>query len=113
MTIDEAIEAAVERVLRRVLPELLAGNSDEWIAIRACGLPYSTIRRAIRAGEIEARRFGRELRVQRSSVDAWISKQPSRGHQRTTVTANAPEVDDEIAALLERGRLRSVKGGRR
>lgn len=80
---------------------------DAWIPIRACGLPYRTIRTAIRTGELEGRRVGRETRVRRAAVDAWIERQ-----QSARPAARNPEVDDvdgRIDALLATNKLRVVK----
>jgi hypothetical protein len=53
---------------------------------------------------------GRELRAKRSDVDRWLARlaEPAK---LAPVAANTPgdEADDELAELLQMGRLRVIK----
>ena len=86
-------------------------HDDEWISARECALPVATRRRAVKAGEIEARRVGRELWLRRSDVDRWIESQPSEATR--AAKHNIPsDLPKPIRERLEAGRLRSIPGGR-
>lgn len=78
-TLDQAFEAMLERVLRRVVPEVLAAiraaPSDELVTMatfaRRRSISESTVRAAIRSGQLPAVKIGRAVRVR---ADAQIGK---------------------------------------
>jgi excisionase family DNA binding protein len=71
-TLDQAFEAMLERVVRRVLPEVLAATravpaADELVTMetfaRRWSISESTVRAAIRDGRLPAVKIGRAVRV--------------------------------------------------
>lgn len=77
-TLDQAFEAMLERVVRRVLPEVLAATravpaADELVTMetfaRRRSISESTVRAAIRDGRLPAVKIGRAVRVR---ADAQI-----------------------------------------
>lgn len=78
-TLDQAFEAMLERVVRRVMPEVLAATHavpvDELVTMatfaRRRSISESTVRAAIRDGRLPAVKIGRAVRVR---ADAQIGK---------------------------------------
>jgi len=75
-----------------------APAADAWISIRDTGLPPKTVRRLLKTGALEGRRVGREWRVSRASVDAYMrAEDPAEG---------ADPLDAELGLVAGRGRGR-------
>ena len=79
-----------------------AGNEagPSWITIRECGLPSKTVRRLLKTGELDGRRVGREWRVSRASIDAFM--------RARAPLESGPDVDPlavELGLVSTRGRL--------
>jgi excisionase family DNA binding protein len=58
-----------------------------------------TVYRLIRAGKIPAVRVGRQWRVRRADLDAWLDSQRSR-RSRTATSAPAPKAPDRPRVLV-------------
>lgn len=87
-----------------------ASTGDELLSLRKTGLPLSSVRSAIRRGELPAVRVGRELRIRRSDLDRWINTLP--GASTGPATPPSDDVDDAINRMIARGKLRAIRGGR-
>jgi hypothetical protein len=91
--------------------------ASEWVALRDAGLPLRALQRAVRAGELSARRIGRALYVQRAALDAWTLRESERAGRARTVAEErrqrtrsaAPR--DELERAVTTGRLRLVPAG--
>jgi excisionase family DNA binding protein len=77
-TFEEALEAMLERVVRKVMlerQELAATSADEMVTMaefaRRRSISESTVRAAIRAGRLSATKIGRAVRVR---ADAQIGE---------------------------------------
>jgi excisionase family DNA binding protein len=77
-TFEEALEAMLERVVRKVMlerKELAAGPADELVTMaefaRRRSISESAVRAAIRAGRLSATKIGRAVRVR---ADAQIGE---------------------------------------
>lgn len=74
--------------------------ADAWISIRDTGLPPKTVRRLLKTGALEGRRVGREWRVSRASVDAYMrAEAPAEGE------ADVDPLAVELRLVAGRGRL--------
>ena len=66
--------------------ETEAPTPDAWISIGATGLPDKTVRRLLKTGQLDGRRVGREWRVSRASVDAYMrAAEPAEGEDPLAV----------------------------
>ena len=71
--------------------------ADAWISIRETGLPPKTVRGLLKTKQIEGRRVGREWRVSRASVDAYMrAEAPAEGEDPLAA---------ELGLVSPRGRL--------
>ena len=105
--IIQAIRAAVRAEVREAVAEAIASHltaGDQWLALRDTGVSTKTLRRAIRAGDLPARKVGRSLMVRRADLDAWLERRPLR-----TPTPTVEPGEDPIAAALAAGKLRVVR----
>jgi len=81
-------------------------SGAEWVPAGECGLPERTVRREIKAGNIEGRRIGRKIFARRSSLEAWAAQRPTA--ERQELPPDAPT--DPVQRMLAAGRLRVVPG---
>jgi excisionase family DNA binding protein len=88
-TFEEALEAMLERVVRKVMrerEELAAVPADELVTMatfaRRRSISESTVRAAIRAGRLPAVKIGRAVRVR---ADAQIGEPASSTNASTNV----------------------------
>jgi hypothetical protein len=81
-------------------------SGAEWVPAGQCGLPERTVRREIKAGNIEGRRIGRKIFARRSSLEAWAAQRPTA--ERQELPQDAPT--DAVQRMLAAGRLRVVPG---
>jgi hypothetical protein len=79
-----------------------------WVAIKQCGLPVTSARRAVRDGEISASRVGRDVYVLRADVERFVE---ARRIDRGEVDLTGDD-RDEVTRALRVQRLQLV-GGRR
>ncbi len=82
---------------RRLRAALVAqpqtNDGEVLISARDAGVPPAAWRRAIRRGELNGVRLGRELRARRSDVAAWLATLEVARHRRAK-----PRTDLEILA---------------
>lgn len=106
----DAIEADPELAAR--LRRLLGGSDDATpIPLATTGQPVRVLRRAIRSGELQAVRVGREYRVTRGDLAEWlearrVAPRPAAVRQPTTAAERA------IDRARRTGALRVVGGSR-
>src|SRR5690606_24261037 len=84
------------------------GSVVETLALRDCGPPVRTLRAAIKAGELSACRVGREYRVRRADLEAWLEAR--RVEPRAAVEPTESPADRALARAISAGGLRVVKG---
>lgn len=107
-TVLRAAAAEAERLaaLEAQAPALQAPS--EWLTLQDSGLSVRTLRAAIASGELDAVRVGREYRVRRSDLEAWI------GGRRVTPEPRPEKRQSAAERALERARrdgsLRLVGG---
>jgi hypothetical protein len=94
-TIRAAVREEVERALQplaaeiarlRAVPAIAAApavSEDDYLALdiceQICGYAVSTLRKAIAAGELPAKKGKKEWRVRRGDLKAWIQKRSGDG----------------------------------
>jgi excisionase family DNA binding protein len=99
-----ALEAEDIRALARALAEELRGPAaDEWTPLAGCGVSVRTLRAAIKAGELPASKVGREYRVRRADLTAWMTGRRVEPRQTEQTPA-----ERAIARAANAGRLRRV-----
>ncbi len=91
--------------LRALITEAVAAalgtralTNDELVPLAAAGVPVRTLRRAIGAGELPATRCGREYRVRRRELEAWLEA------RRVQPKAKAEPIKSEADRAIERAR---------
>ncbi|GMV14703.1 MAG: hypothetical protein AMXMBFR56_29270 [Polyangiaceae bacterium] len=103
----EQLSALVREAVRA---ELGPRRDDAPIALASTGQPVRTLRAAIRRGELEAVRVGREYRVRPSALAAWLEDRrvaPEAKPERESTAA-----ERAIARARLEGGLRAIAGGR-
>lgn len=105
---EQMLEEIVERVVRRVVPELLAAQTNAAVpevltvdqAAALANVHHSTVREWIKAGTLPATLAGkrRGIRVRRDHVLQRLERAPA-----STAPAE-PSVDDVAASLMRRRR---------
>jgi hypothetical protein len=80
-----------------------------WVPIKQCGLPERTARAGVKSGELEAAKVGRDVYVNRDSVEGFVA---SRRIVQRDAKPDADEGDEIDHALRRRAKLCSVRGGR-
>jgi len=111
---DSLLGQLADLVADRVVTRLNAAHqaADQWIALRQTGLPVRTLRRAIRSGELAARKIGRSMFVRRDAVDRWVEgqtvPQPTNGSTNGTSnrSTNEPERERLLRLAMEPRRRR-------
>jgi excisionase family DNA binding protein len=103
----ESAQATVASV--KAHAEHPAADQDEDVPLRATGYSPRTLRRAIAAGELEASLVGRELRIRRRALEAWIAKK--RVTPRETPPREKTLAERAIERGVRNGTLRYVAGG--
>lgn len=86
-----------------------AQDEDEHLPLRETEYSPRTLRRAIAAGELEASLVGRELRVRRRALEAWVAKK--RVPPRELRAREKTPAERAIDRGLRSGALRFVAGG--
>lgn len=106
---DELVERIADAVAARLQGRAASGD-DPLIGPADVGVSARTWRRAIREGQLQAIKIGRELKARRSVVDAWLGKlaAPVRLLPSNDSTGE-DQTDSEIERLLTAGKLRRVK----
>jgi excisionase family DNA binding protein len=97
-------------IVRDAVVEALAANtgaSTDTLPLRACGVSIRTLRSAIASGELTAVKTGREFRVRRVDLDAWLATRTVEPKARAKTV---PPADDPVSRALRTGALRVVKG---
>lgn len=78
---------ALATALRALAPAVVAvieaaaatlEDAPAWVALRDVELPRKSVRAAVRAGELEVRKVGREYFVRRDHLETWIDSRTSR-----------------------------------
>ena len=103
LTPDELRELITEAVAAALGPR---AKTDELVPLAAAGVPVRTLRRAIGADELTATKIGREYRIRRADLDAWLEA------RRVAPRAKREPVQTEADRAIERARragaLRSI-----
>jgi hypothetical protein len=76
---DLLLEQLADLLAERVAARLGAAHRQggQWIPMRAAGVPLRALRRAIRSGEVVARKVGRSVFVRRDAIEQWVAGQPA------------------------------------
>lgn len=120
MTRDHALAAALRaqaEALLRVADVLEhpALSTDELIGARQAAALIHRSRRGllelVRSGALPATRSGRRVLVRRRDLDEYLERQRVRsaGPRAACPQTTGADVDEQIASMIESGRLRRVK----
>lgn len=105
MTVEDQIAQAVAAQVRQVVREELAKLAPQpepspflstAKAAELCDCHADTLRAAIKAGELREFRAGRELRIRRADLEAWLASGRGNGQR--------PEPEEEAEAMLRKRR---------
>jgi excisionase family DNA binding protein len=96
-------------IVRDAVAEALAagprmGTAEDLLTLTECGAPIRTLRTAIKAGALPAVKTGREYRVRRTDLDAWLA---ARAVEPKPDRRPTPP-DDPVSRALRTGALRVV-----
>jgi excisionase family DNA binding protein len=91
-------------------------TADELVSLEAAhhstGISVRTMRAAIRAGDLEAAKVGREYRITRAALDGWLDGRRVRPSPRTEPTRELTAAERAIERARRAGALRVVGAGR-
>jgi excisionase family DNA binding protein len=97
--------AELQALVREAIGEALKPPSnDALLTLRQTGVSTRTLRAAIAAGDLPAMKVGREFRVRRADLDAWLAARAVAPRP-----APAPAADDPVTRALRRGALRAAR----
>jgi len=114
MTLDQAVQAAVERSVRRVLerelpPQLArvsqAPDPDRLRSIEETaeylGVTAACVKERLKAGDLQAVNLGKYRRIPHRSIQEFIARELDRARFTRQAASVAPErVDSDISAAL-------------
>ena len=83
-----------------------------WLPASECGLPRTTLRKAIKEGAVASRRVGRATWVRRSDIVAFLENLPAEPWKANRDASRDIDLPDPISRALAAGELRVVKGTR-
>lgn len=92
---------------RKVLGSSADATGDTLLSLRDTGLSVRSLRQAITSGELPAQKVGREYRVRRSDLDAWIAVKRVKPRESTTLALISP-ADRAIERARRVGAIRAA-----
>jgi len=105
----QALESEPDLTAR--LRALLGSSaSDDWITLKEARVSVRTLRAAIRRGDLAASKIGRNYRIRRADLDAWIASREIDipAEERSSSEEQSP-AERAIARASAAGKLRAVK----
>lgn len=97
LMIKDAVRAVLEKELRAVLADLKPAPTGALLTVREAAelarVSCDSLRRWIAAGRLTARRAGRELRIERAALEAFLKAEVPEHH----------ETPEEVVERLSRG----------
>ncbi|MCW5836586.1 MAG: helix-turn-helix domain-containing protein [Labilithrix sp.] len=101
----EDLEKLIERAVRKALDEAGATRtSEEWVSIKATGLPPTTVRKLIKQGAIRAAKIGRELRVNAHDLRSHVQSSIVEPKDEASNVVELPSDPFEAARVRARAR---------